>query len=46
MREHGVYIFSKWNNLYAVPPLCITADQIAEGLAVLDGALQIADASL
>jgi taurine--2-oxoglutarate transaminase len=46
MREHGLYVFVKWNNLYLVPPLCITADQIREGLAVLDGALDLADASL
>jgi taurine--2-oxoglutarate transaminase len=46
MREHNLYTFSKWNWIFAVPPLCITADQIAEGLAVIDGALDIADASL
>ncbi len=46
MREHNLYTFSKWNWIFAVPPLCITADQIAEGLDVIDGALDIADASL
>ena len=46
MRERGLYTFSKWNWIFVVPPLCITADQIAEGLAVIDGALEIADASL
>jgi taurine--2-oxoglutarate transaminase len=46
MREHDLYTFSKWNWIFAVPPLCITADQIAEGLDVIDGALDIADASL
>lgn len=45
-REHGLYIFSKWNMLYVVPPLCINAHEIAEGLAVLDGALSLADAHL
>jgi taurine--2-oxoglutarate transaminase len=46
MREHNLYTFSKWNWIFVVPPLCITADQIAEGLDVIDGALDIADASL
>jgi taurine--2-oxoglutarate transaminase len=46
MREHGLYTFTKWNWIFVVPPLCIDADQIAEGLAVIDGALDIADASL
>lgn len=46
MRRNGLYAFTKWNWIFVVPPLCITADQIAEGLAVIDGALQIADASL
>ena len=46
MREHGLYTFSKWNWIFIVPPLCINADQIAEGLAVIDGALSIADGSL
>ena len=45
MREHGLYAFSKWNWIFVIPPLCINADQIAEGLAVLDGALEIADAA-
>ncbi len=46
IREHGMYTFTKWNWIFAIPPLCITAGQIAEGLAVIDGALEIADASL
>jgi taurine--2-oxoglutarate transaminase len=46
MRERGLYTFSKWNWIFVVPPLSITADQIAEGLAAIDGALEIADASL
>jgi taurine--2-oxoglutarate transaminase len=46
IRERGLYTFVKWNWIFVVPPLCINADQIAEGLAVIDGALDIADASL
>ncbi|MGD2206964.1 MAG: aminotransferase class III-fold pyridoxal phosphate-dependent enzyme [Anaerolineae bacterium] len=46
LREHGLYTFVKWNWIFVVPPLCINAEQIAEGLDVIDGALAIADASL
>ena len=46
LREGGLYTFSKWNWIFVVPPLCITAAQIADGLAVIDQALGVADASL
>jgi taurine--2-oxoglutarate transaminase len=46
LREQGLYTFVKWNWIFVVPPLCIDGDQLAEGLAILDAALQIADASL
>ena len=46
LREHGLYTFVKWNWIFVAPPLCITADQIADGLSVIDSALQIADDSL
>jgi taurine--2-oxoglutarate transaminase len=46
LRENGLYTFVKWNWIFVVPPLCINADQIAEGLAAIDGALDLADASL
>lgn len=43
MRENGVYAFVRWNNLFVNPPLCITEEQLMEGLAVVDKALEIAD---
>ena len=46
LRERGLYTFVKWNWIFVVPPLPITAEQIGEGLAILDAALDIADASL
>jgi taurine--2-oxoglutarate transaminase len=46
LREGGLYTFCKWNWIFVVPPLCVTAAQIADGLAVIDQALDIADASL
>jgi taurine--2-oxoglutarate transaminase len=41
--EHGVYINTHWHTILLVPPLIITADQLAEGFAVMDQALEIAD---
>jgi len=46
LREKGLYTFVKWNWIFVVPPLCISSDELAEGLAIIDGALEIADASL
>jgi taurine--2-oxoglutarate transaminase len=46
LRNQGLYTFVKWNWIFVVPPLCISSDQMAEGLAVIDTALDIADASL
>ena len=46
LREHGLHTFVKWNWLFVVPPLCINADQIADGLSIIDSALQIVDDSL
>jgi len=45
LRENGVYTFNKWNWIFVIPPLCVTAEQITEGLAVIDRALRIADES-
>lgn len=41
--EHGVYTLVHWNQLMTNPPLIITEDQLAEGFAVLDRALDITD---
>jgi taurine--2-oxoglutarate transaminase len=46
LREQGLYTVLRWNWIFAVPPLCITADQIGEGLAAIDAALEATDASL
>jgi taurine--2-oxoglutarate transaminase len=43
LRQQGVYAFVKWNTIYACPPLCITPDEVDEGLAALDSALEITD---
>jgi taurine--2-oxoglutarate transaminase len=43
LREHGLYTFVKWNWIFVIPPLCITPEQITEGLTIIDQALRIAD---
>jgi len=43
LREHGLFTFIKANMIFIVPPLCITEDQIDEGLTIIKGALKISD---
>lgn len=47
LRENGLFTFIMANNLgsmvFIVPPLCITKEQLDEGLAIVDKALEIAD---
>ncbi len=42
-REHGLYAMIANNSIHTNPPLCITEDQLAEGFAIIDAALDIAD---
>jgi taurine--2-oxoglutarate transaminase len=42
-REHGLYTMIANNSIHTNPPLCITEEQLAEGFAIIDGALDIAD---
>lgn len=41
--DHGVYIYTHWHTVLIIPPLIINEEQLAEGFAVLDKALEIAD---
>jgi taurine--2-oxoglutarate transaminase len=43
LRDHGLYTFVRWNTIMTNPPLTITEEQLAEGFAIIDGALDIAD---
>jgi taurine--2-oxoglutarate transaminase len=43
LREHGLFTFVRWNTFFVNPPLCITKDQLLEGLAIIDQALEITD---
>jgi len=43
IKELGMYTFVRWNYVFIAPPLCITKEQIDEGLAIIGEALKIAD---
>ena len=43
LRDNGVYTMISNNGIHTNPPLCITAEQLAEGFDVIDRALDIAD---
>ncbi|MBS1496919.1 MAG: aminotransferase class III-fold pyridoxal phosphate-dependent enzyme [Bacteroidetes bacterium] len=44
IKELGMYTFVKWSFVFIAPPLCITKEQIDEGLKIISEALLIADA--
>lgn len=46
IKELGMYTFVRWGYIFIAPPLCITKDQIDEGLAIISEALKIADAAV
>lgn len=46
IKELGMYTFVRWNYIFIAPPLCITKEQINEGLAIISEAIKIADESL
>ena len=39
----GMYTFVRWSYIFIAPPLCITRQEIDEGLAIISEALKIAD---
>ena len=42
-REHGLYTFVRWNTFFTNPPLTITEQELDEGFAIIDRALEEAD---
>jgi adenosylmethionine-8-amino-7-oxononanoate aminotransferase len=44
--DQGLYAYTHWHTILVIPPLIIDETQLAEGFAVLDKALQIADAAV
>jgi taurine--2-oxoglutarate transaminase len=45
LKELGMYTFVRWNYIFIAPPLCITKEEVDEGLAMISEALRIADAA-
>jgi taurine--2-oxoglutarate transaminase len=45
-REEGLYTFFRWHNFFTNPPLCITADELREGFAIIDRGLEMVDAQI
>ncbi|HEY0610144.1 MAG TPA: aminotransferase class III-fold pyridoxal phosphate-dependent enzyme, partial [Chitinophaga sp.] len=43
LKQLGMYAFVRWNYVFIAPPLCITKEQVDEGLAMISDALSIAD---
>jgi taurine---2-oxoglutarate transaminase len=44
--EKGLFVYTHWHTILIIPPLIITADQLAEGFSILDQALAITDRSV
>ncbi len=43
VRELGMFTFVRWNWIFIAPPLCITKEEIDEGLAIISEVISIAD---
>jgi len=42
-RQEGFYTFVRWHTFFTNPPLCINEQQLREGFAIVDRALEITD---
>src|SRR5438034_10491710 len=40
-RREGLYTLVRWNTFFTKPPLCITAQDVADAFAILDRGLEI-----
>ena len=43
IKDLGMYTFVRWSYVFIAPPLCVTKEQIDEGLNMISDALRIAD---
>ena len=43
IKELGMYTFVRWSYIFIAPPLCVTKEQIDEGLEIISQAITIAD---
>jgi len=46
LRADGLYTMFHWNQVFTNPPLCITEEQLREGFAIIDRALDATDAAI
>ena len=46
LRTDGLYTMFHWNQVFTNPPLCITEEQLREGFAIIDRALDATDAAI
>ena len=46
LREHGLFTFVRWNTFFVNPPLCITEEELREGIQIIDQGLDIIDAEV
>ncbi|MEO8252249.1 MAG: aminotransferase class III-fold pyridoxal phosphate-dependent enzyme [Chloroflexota bacterium] len=46
LRDDGLYTMLHWNQVFTNPPLCITEEQLREGFATIDRALDATDAAI
>ncbi len=46
IKELGMYTFVRWSYIFIAPPLCVTKEQIDEGLAIISEAISIADENI
>ena len=44
IKQLGMYTFVRWSYIFIAPPLCVTKEEVDEGLAIIGKALIIADA--
>src|ERR1700722_13235508 len=42
-RQEGLYTVVRWNSFYTNPPLCINEEELREGFAIIDRALELTD---
>ena len=42
-RQEGLYTIVRWNYFFTNPPLTISEDELREGFAIIDRALEITD---
>lgn len=43
IKDLGMYTFVRWSYIFIAPPLCVTKEQIDEGLKIISEAISIAD---